>query len=153
MDVQVKDLNFEEFRSKFQMSSDSDQALCSELHLMREEVTDFARKFPPVPTSRADHAIEDLLVPGNAHLIRYIGCLAQGGKESVTGWRNLLKDTTCRHGLVTGIVGRALREHISAKLYFGAPTDLRQKLEELEQEQVDQDGALSLLHCFRCQRG
>ena len=71
---------------------------------------------------------------------RYIGCLAQGGKENVAGWRKLLADTTCRRALVIGILGRALKEHVFDELYFGATAELREKLELLEQKQIHHDG-------------
>ena len=112
-------------------------AICSSMNEVRDSVHSFAISFPK---PRGPDVVSALLRPENQQLIRYIGCLAIGGKEGKEGWRKLLSDTTCMHGLVSGIVGRALKEEIFSALCFGADRKLKDVLSKQETELVQQDG-------------
>jgi len=115
--------------------------VCQHLNDLKAKVFAFADSLPP---ARKDlDSLEALLVPGNKHLVRYIGCLALGSNQDEQGWRELLSNLTCRHALVSGVIGRALKEHVFDELYYGAELDFRDSLSKQEEDFVEQDGASS----------
>ncbi|KAK3683168.1 hypothetical protein LTR37_020481 [Vermiconidia calcicola] len=118
----------------------ADENICLTMEGLKERITAFAKSFPAVPTNHKHEVVKQLLLQENAHLVRYIGCLAQGGNNGPNSWRTLLGDTTCRHAIVVGIVGRALKEHVFGKLYFGARAEFLEELHELESQRIHQDG-------------
>lgn len=113
---------------------------CQRMDELRSMVRTFAQSFPPVPDHHKHNVVGQLMKPENDQLIRYIGCLAMGGTNGIEGWRAVLSSTTCRHALVFGIIGRALKEAVFSELYFGAQPELAQKLSKMEREQAIQDG-------------
>lgn len=113
--------------------------ICARMHDLRSRVHTFATRFPP-PPHKGRNVLSSLLNLGNAQLIRYIGCLAMGGDQGVEGWQALLEDKMCRQALVSGIVGRALKEHVFGSLFFGGSEELVESLEEMEREQIEKDG-------------
>lgn len=76
----------------------------------------------------------------NAQLIRFIGCLAQGGPNGEADWEDLLADSESTAALVVGIIGTALREHVFSALYFGGTEEQIEELRIMEQNQIDKDG-------------
>lgn len=111
--------------------------VCTQMDELRAKVKAFAETFP---ANRTSDALYSLLKWDHKQLVRYIGCLALGGKEGIEGWRSLLSDKTCRHALVCGIVGRCLKEHVFDELCFGADQKLTDILSKKEHEQAGNDG-------------
>lgn len=111
--------------------------VCDQMNALRSKVQDFADSFPP---NRKPDALFSLLKPENNQLVRYIGCLAMGGKSGAKGWQALLSDATCRRALVFGVVGRALKEKVFDELCFGADAQLNEILSKKERNHVQQDG-------------
>lgn len=77
-------------------------------------------------------------------LIRYVGYTAIGGPKGRQGWEELLVDKVLRKALVYGIISRVLKEHVLSSLCFGASTRLMEELEDMERQQVDEDGMSDL---------
>lgn len=116
--------------------------ICRELNELKTEIKKFSESFRR-PIDKGS-VLSSLLDARNEQLLRYIGCLALGGTNSARDWEALLNDEACRHALVFGIIGRALKEHVFAELYFGAGKALRQKLDELQVESFQQDGECAI---------
>lgn len=114
-----------------------DKAVCNRMDELRAEILAFAKTFPE---QCKDEPLEHLLKPENEQLVRYIGCLAMGGKAGMKGWENLLKDVMCRQALVCGIISRALKEKVFNDLCFGAGNELIDMLADDEKEHAQQDG-------------
>jgi len=113
--------------------------VCQRLNDLKAKVFAFADSFPP---AREDiDPLDALLVPGNQHLVRYIGYLALGGNSGEQSWRETLSNLTCRHALVSGVIGRALKEHVFDELCYGAAPEFVESLSKQEEEFVQQDGA------------
>ncbi|GAB7366585.1 hypothetical protein MBLNU230_g8571t1 [Neophaeotheca triangularis] len=121
--------------------NESDVYVCEALHDIRDLLKELAESVPNLPKN-VDKAklLDDLVVPANKCLVRYIGCLAMGGSNGVNGWRELYSDDACRQALVHGVVGRALKETAFSKLWFGAAPFEERKLHELEVKGRDKDG-------------
>ena len=117
-----------------------DEEICSQMNDIRTLALDLAKSFPRIPTEEKVDTLSQLLKPENTQLVRYMGCLALGGKGFTYGWHTLVADDTCREALVLGIIGRALKEHVFSELYFGADDKLAEKMEKMEREQVHLDG-------------
>lgn len=121
-----------------------DREVCRRVHDLRNIILIFARKFANTPlqsyirpqglTSRLCRDAE------NAHLIRYIGCLAHGGPHGVEDWDNLLAGSETMAALVIGIISTALKEHIFSALWLGGTTEQIEELEMLEHRQRVNDG-------------
>lgn len=126
----------------FTGSNKDHEHVCMEMDGVRGQVKAFAESFPA--NRKSLDALQSLLKWEHKQLVRYIGCLAMGGKEGVEGWRTLLSDKTCRHALVSGIIGRCLKEHVFDELCFGADPKLKDILSKKEQEQAGNDGRRSL---------
>ena len=125
-----------------------DEWVCEKINQLTSMIRDFAQSFPPVSTHRLPDVLDQLLKRENDQLIRYIGCLGIGGKDGMQGWQRLLGDTTCRQALVSGIIGRALKEKVFGELLFGAPDEIAEMLSKMEYDQAQQDG--NLLTIFVC---
>ena len=121
-------------------SADPDTRICEDINNLRSMAWDFADSFPAVSAPQQPHVLDNLFKRQNDQLVRYIGCLAMGGKDGMEGWRALLADTDCCKALVFGIVGRAMKEKVFSELYFGAPPNPAETLSIKEQEQVQDDG-------------
>ena len=111
---------------------------------LKDLVQTFAQSFKAVTKSRKEDVLLVLFRAENRQLIRYIGCLSMGGKSGVEGWRTLLSDTTCCQALVSGIVGRALKENVFSELCFGSDPKLAEILAEEEQHMAQTDGEFML---------
>lgn len=126
--------------------NDSDGALkdvkiCKEMNELVIKIQKFAKMFNKKHLGATPTAFLDgLLQKENEQLIRYIGCLAMGGKKGREGWEELVSTPEMREALVVGIMGRALKEHIFSDLYFGASDELKQDLIDLERRMRDEDG-------------
>ncbi|KAK4542794.1 hypothetical protein LTR36_006170 [Oleoguttula mirabilis] len=120
-----------------------DARVCNNMHELRNAVKGFADAFP-VPRPRASasgrEGFGQLLRSSNEHTVRYVGCLALGGKNGEDSWRELLRDVECRKALVFGIIGRALKESVFSELWFGATEEQHKELSTHEQNSVDLDG-------------
>ena len=122
----------------------SDDVICEMMERLKAEIEVLAESFPRVGECTV---LEDLLVPDNAELVRYIGCLAQGGPSHIAGWRDVLSGNSIkssRNAIVYGIIGRALKEHVFGELYFGASGVLAKKLNQMESDQINNDGRRSV---------
>ena len=117
-----------------------DYEICEKINELRSMAMQFAKSFSGVSAHQKLGVLDQILKPENVHLIKYIGCLAMGGKSGVDGWVELLADTTSRQALVLGIIGRALKENVFSVLYFGGSERLFDILDKKEKEQVNQDG-------------
>lgn len=115
----------------------SQASVCDSLHELKSRITEFATSFPKQDKS---DVLSPLLRIENQQLIRYIGLLAIGGKSGKEGWQALLSDSVCRHGLISGIIGRALKEKVFEELWFGAEAGLNERLKEQERDLFQQDG-------------
>ncbi|KAK5171135.1 uncharacterized protein LTR77_004279 [Saxophila tyrrhenica] len=123
------------------------EEVCAALDIVKNLVAGFSRS---VPATRYDslkdnnarlEILDDLLHnQSNAYLIKTIGSIAQGGNDHVSGWAELFARHECRKSLVAGIVGRALKDHVFSKLYFGASKAFDEELAALEIDQVHRDG-------------
>ncbi len=120
----------------------TDEELCGTMDVLRMRIVTFASDLAKVD-EKGDDVLTDLLSPDNRHLARLIGCLAQGGRDNVDGWVKLLAKADCRVALITGIVGRVLKENVFSELYFGATEKLKGDLHKQEQGLVHQDGTLN----------
>ena len=122
----------------------TDDQVCQQMDDLRSAVQDLAKTCPSLPVRNKQNVLRQLLTEENERLVRYIGCLVIGGKNGEQDWIELLADTTCRQALVSGILGRALKENVFNELFFGGDGRLVKALGELEQEQEYQDGKASL---------
>lgn len=121
-----------------------DREVCRRIHDLRALILRFAREFANTPlqsyirpqglTSRLCRNAE------NTHLIRYIGCLADGGPNGVEDWDNLLAGSETMTALLAGIISAALREHIFSALWLGGTSEQIEELEMLEHRQRVNDG-------------
>lgn len=129
-----------------------DREVCRRVHKLRARVVDFAKAFVALPANR--HFCSQSLVSGlcndvdNAQLIRFIGCLAQGGPNLEADWENLLADTESTTALVVGILGTALRQHVFSALYFGGTPQQIEELMSMEASQIEKDGMLVSYSCY-----
>jgi hypothetical protein len=123
-----------------------DNEVCGRVHKLRARVVDYARAFvgDTSATLRKAHCLEDLCGNvQNAQLVRYIGCLAQGGPNLAESWRDLLADSETRVALLVGIIGTALKEHVFSELWFGGTEEQIEELERLQERQKNGDGESS----------
>lgn len=123
-------------------NAQKDYRVCKGLGFLIDEIEMYAEAFATFDT-KGSTFMRSGLTEENRQLIRYIGCIAQGGRNGIHGWSTLLTDTTCRQALVVGIIGRALEEHVFSSLFFGGDKALIERLHEMEMEQVDDEGKLS----------
>jgi hypothetical protein len=121
-----------------------DEEVCQQMDELRQSTLSFAHKHTStLQTSRGQRQcdpLDELLVLENKHIVRYVGCVAQGSRSHISSWRELLEDPMCREALVIAIIGRALKEHVFNALYFGAPEKVLKRLMDEEQSLIDQDG-------------
>lgn len=113
------------------------------MHKLRARVVDFAQKFVYNRniTFRKERCLEDLCEHvQSAQLVRYIGCLAQGGPKGEESWRELLGSSECRVALLVGIIGTALKEHVFSELWFGGTDEQIDELERLQEKQKHGEG-------------
>lgn len=92
--------------------------------------------------------IETAFLTAPPELIKYVGCVANGGPNGREGWRELIEERSLRKALVYGIISRVLQVHVIASLYFAADAKLINKLDSMEKSQVEKDGTdlLSMLY-------
>lgn len=137
---------FLEGPGSFQALSDTqkDYRVCQGMKFLIDEIQTYAE-------SRAGHDIKGhnfmnglLANENNKELIRYIGCIAIGGKKGEKGWNSLLTKNESRTALVIGIIGRLLEEHVFSALYFGGSEELVERLSKMEQDQVNDEGKQSI---------
>lgn len=123
-----------------------DVRLCEMMNELTTKIVRFGKMFNK-KHFRATPAefLDGLLRKENEQLIRYIGCLAMGGKNGRAGWEELVNMPATREALVCGIMGRALKEHIFSDLYFGASEQLKLDLIDKEKTMRDDDGESSTL--------
>lgn len=128
---------------------DKDIAVCMAVHNLRAHIIDFAHGFADhigLHKTNAKSYVDSLCAePGNAQLVRYIGCLAQGGPLGAQGWGELLADRQSLAALIVGIVGNALKKHVFSALWFGGTTKQTEELDELQQKQAEGDGEFLLI--------
>jgi hypothetical protein len=119
-----------------------DVEVCRRVHKLRAQVQDFAMVYATMVTKSLPRPSVELLCRNvsNAKLVRYIGYLAQGGANGLHSWRELLTDKECMTALIVGIVGMALKEHVFSALWFGGNSAQINELEDLQEDQVDDDG-------------
>lgn len=130
--------------------NDKDTILCQGIFSLIEDIQVFAKMFVRENIIMAPAEFMDgLLKKENEQLIRYIGCLAIGGKEGKKAWEELLTSPDKREALLFGIIGRALKEHVFSDLWFGGSPEEWRDLSEKERASQDSgDGeffSLSLL--------
>jgi hypothetical protein len=114
-----------------------------EVHMLRASILDFAQRLVDnnSGTFRKEHCLEDLCSDvRHAQLVRYIGCLAQGGPNREQSWQELLANPECRVALVVGIIGTALKEHVFSELWFGGTDEQVEELEKLQERQKHGEG-------------
>lgn len=87
--------------------------------------------------------LTEIIKDWNEQLVRYIGCIAQGGGNGEGDWTILLTDQKCRQALVLGVIGRALKEHVFNHLYFGGSEQLLDELSQQEKAKMKADGMIS----------
>lgn len=125
--------------------TERDNEVCRRVHELRARTVDFARGFVantegPLNGKRCLNEIcWDI---HNAQLVRYIGCLAQGGPDFEESWRELLVDDDCRAAVVVGIIGTALKEHVFSESWFGGTDEQIEELEKLQERQKHGDGEM-----------
>lgn len=119
---------------------DGDQSICEQVNSLKQTNWDFAECFPSRPKKARSDVLSQLLQLQNEHLVRYVGCIAMGGKNGAEGWQKLFTDDVSRKGVVWGVLGRALKENVFDEVYFGAWPELEAKLKQMEREQVSQGG-------------
>lgn len=120
-----------------------DDEVCRRVHELRAYVLDTAQSlvYHNDGTFRKQHCLEDLCGDvRHAQLVRYIGCLAQGGPKREESWRELLTNPECRVALVVGIIGTALKEHVFSELWFGGTDEEIGALEALQEKQKHGEG-------------
>lgn len=120
-----------------------DNEVCRRAHVIRAIVIDTAQSlvYDNNDTFRKERCLEDLCGDvRNAQLVRYIGCLAQGGPKREESWRELLSQPECRVALVVGIIGTALKEHVFSELWFGGTDEQIEELEALQERQKNGEG-------------
>lgn len=120
-----------------------DHEVCMRVHKLRACIVDFAQSlvYHNSGTFRKERCLEDLCGDArHAQLVRYIGCLAQGGPKREESWRELLTQPECRVALIVGIVGTALKEHVFSELWFGGTDEEIRALEELQEKQKHGEG-------------
>lgn len=122
--------------------SDPHLQVCKQLNDLKASLLKFAEGFGDSIRMPREDILDALLQEKNEHLVRFIGCLAMGGKRGIDGWLDLLADGECRKALLFGIVGRAVKEHVFTELWFGATDELKEILSKEEKSLVHQDGAL-----------
>ncbi|KAF2170184.1 hypothetical protein M409DRAFT_19787 [Zasmidium cellare ATCC 36951] len=119
-----------------------DKAVCGRLYELIADIRTFANKFTTskeVTTPPAGF-LDSLLKKENEQLIRYIGCLSQGGKNGRKDWEDLVTAQPTREALVVGILGRALKEHVFSDLWFGSDPDQKEDLSLREKKTAGDDG-------------
>jgi hypothetical protein len=123
--------------------TERDNEVCGRVHKLRARVVDYARGFVgnASATLRKDRCLDDLCGDvQNAQLVRYIGCLAQGGPNLAESWQDLLADSETRVALVIGIIGTALKEHVFSDLWFAGTDEQIEEVERLQERQKHGDG-------------
>lgn len=79
---------------------------------------------------------DELLTQDNKHLLRYLGCLAIAGNQGEKSWVKLLTEEPTREALAVGVLGRGLKEHVFAELWFGGRSAQVAKLDKLEKDEA-----------------
>lgn len=126
----------------FQHQNDTqkDYRVCKGMKLLIDEIQTYAEG-RVVHDIKGHNFMNGLLAnEDNKVLIRYIGCIAIGGKKGEKGWNALLTQKESRTALVIGIIGRLLEEHVFSALYFGGSEELVEHLSKMEQDQVNDEG-------------
>lgn len=133
------------------VNDEKDDYICQEIFELIASIKEFAEDFArhEVNTAPAKF-MHELLVKENAQLVRYIGCLAIGGKNGVKGWGDLLTKPDKREALVVGILGRALKEHVFSDLLFGATLQQKADLQKEEKPASLGDGKFFLAFVKHC---
>lgn len=129
-----------------------DETICNVIEQIKTDIQSLVIYFLPVHEHEDPDILQDLLVPENSHLVRYMGFLAQGGPTGEQGWRNVVcghGETCSRNAIIYGIIGSVLKEHIFSELFVGAPPDFTNTLARMEREGVEKDG---LFHPFNSPR-
>jgi hypothetical protein len=125
--------------------TERDNEVCVRVHKLRARVVDYARGFGGDTSAilRKNNCLDDLCGNvQNAQLVRYIGCLAQGGPNLGDSWQDLLADSETRVSLVVGIIGTALKEHVFSELWFAGTDEQIEELEKLQERQKHGDGEI-----------
>lgn len=129
---------------KIATEEDRDQEVCRRIHELRADIVNFAQTFVASTTKRSfnpqDPVIRLCSDAKNAQLIRYIGCLTQGGPDGVRDWQNLLVDASILTALIVGIIGTVLKEHVFSALWFGGTAQQNEELHQMQENQAETDG-------------
>ena len=137
-DTELKDI-FDETQRDYEVSR--------RVHVIRASIVDTARAlvYHSNVTFRKEHCLEDLCGDvRHAQLVRYIGCLVQGGPKREESWRELLIQPECRVALIVGIIGTALKEHVFSELWFGGTEEQIEELEALQEKQKHGEGEIEM---------
>ena len=118
----------------------TDESVCEHMQKLRSMIISITDLFEPVAKQGTPEFLEALLTPHNERLVRYLGCIAMGGPKGENGWHELFQDSECMKGLVFGVVGRALKEHVFDALWFGASEAQEKQLLEWEIEHLQDEG-------------
>lgn len=116
---------------------DKDEVLAHNMSILVGGVVEHAHKYcrSSIKSSKRRSFFDNILERDNAHLIRYLGCLAIAGDQGEQSWVELLTEGSTREALAVGVLGRALKEHVFGELWFGgrkAQVDMMEKLEKDE---------------------
>lgn len=112
---------------------DKDEVLAHNMSILTRAVVNFASKYFSDSLEDDSQAFfDELLFEENKQLIRYLGCLAIAGDEGEQSWVKLLTEGPTREALVIGVLGRALKEHVFADLWFGGKLAQKTKIDKLE---------------------
>ena len=120
--------------------TDIDESVCAYMQDVRSNIISVTDLFEPMAQQGTAEFMEALLTPHNERLVRYVGCIAMGGPKGENGWHELFQDSDCMKGLVFGVIGRALKEHVFDALWFGASEAQEKKLLEWEIDHVQDEG-------------
>lgn len=120
-----------------------DETICKMIEQIKTDIQDLVEQFPPVREHDGRDILQQLLVPENAQLVRYIGCLAQAGPTVDAGWRDVLSGQgarSSRNAIVFAVVGAVLKEHVFSELFIAAPPAFQQTLATMERRETHSDG-------------
>ncbi|KAK4627477.1 uncharacterized protein CLAFUR5_11763 [Fulvia fulva] len=117
---------------------DKDEVLAHNMSILVGGVIAFAGKYfkNEIAANKRKAFFDELLTQDNKHLLRYLGCLAIAGNQGEKSWVKLLTEEPTREALAVGVLGRGLKEHVFAELWFGGRSAQVAKLDKLEKDEA-----------------